>query len=38
MGQEMWQAVADPDWAENYGSLPEQLLLQLKAYEGEHAG
>lgn len=38
MSQEMWQAVEDPDWAKNYGSLPEQLLVQLKAYEGGHAG
>jgi hypothetical protein len=31
MGHDMWQAVDDPDWAENYGRLLEQLLGQLKS-------
>ncbi len=36
--EEMWEAVDDPDWVKNYGSLPEELLGQLKACEGSHAG
>jgi len=33
MSQEMWQSVGDPDWAEKFGGLPEQLLVQLEAFE-----
>ena len=31
MGHELWQAVEDPEWTENYGGLPEQLLNRFKA-------
>ena len=29
MGHELWQAVEYPEWCENYGGLPEQLLSHL---------
>ena len=38
MSLELCDAVEDPDWAENYRALPEQLLGQLKEHEGGHAG
>jgi hypothetical protein len=34
---EMSEAVDDPDWAKNYGTL-EELLARLNAYEADHAG
>jgi len=38
MGHELWQAVEDPEWTQNYAGLPEQLLARLKSLQGNHAG
>ena len=38
MGHELWQAVEDPMWAENFGGLPNQLLSKLNAVRVNHAG
>jgi hypothetical protein len=38
MGEEFLEAVDDPDWVRNFGDLPEQLLVQLKAYEADYSG
>jgi len=29
MGHELWQAVENPEWCENFGGMPHQLLAQF---------